>query len=354
MKIFSLVLCLSAVPSFFLIAQESNYVLVWSDEFEGNGPVNPDKWHHQTLLPNGDSWWNGEIQHYTNRVDNSMVSNGTLKIIAKRETYTDQGVTKDFTSARLNSKFAFTYGKMEVRAKLPTGNGTWPAIWTLGQNIIETGAYWSDDFGTVIWPACGEIDLMEHWGSNQNFVQSAIHSPSSFGDTVNKGGQVIPSASTEFHIYTMEWTEERVVFSVDDAVHYIYQPSQQNPDTWPFTENQYILLNVAILPDIAASFTESAMEIDYVRVYQDELLATAEINSDVFLTYPNPVKDSLNIKVQPDLIGARMELFSISGKTLRRSTLDEETSTINLSDIPSGGLSDSNFQRGHHLYAKGS
>jgi beta-glucanase (GH16 family) len=95
--------------------------------------IDSSKWFHQTLLPNGSSWYNGEQQHYTDRTENSYVSNGTLKIVAKKERYRDQNVTKDYTSARLNSKYAFQYGTVEVRAKLPSGVGTWPAIWTLGK-----------------------------------------------------------------------------------------------------------------------------------------------------------------------------------------------------------------------------
>ena len=175
--------------------------LVWSDEFDYTGPIDSEKWHHQTLLPNGGSWYNGEIQHYTNRIENSFVSDGTLKIMAIRENYTQQGVTKEFTSARLNSKFAFTYGRVEVRAKLPFGVGTWPAIWTLGQNITEPGGYFYSNYGTTPWPACGEIDIMEHWGINQNYISSATHTPSSYGGTVNVGGRYVDNVSSEFHIY---------------------------------------------------------------------------------------------------------------------------------------------------------
>ncbi len=103
-----------------------DWQLVWSDEFDGNGAINSTKWFHQTQLPLGGSWYNGEVQHYTDRIDNSYVSNGTLKIVAKEETYTDQGYTKEYTSARLNSKYAFTYGKVEIKAKLPQGAGTVP------------------------------------------------------------------------------------------------------------------------------------------------------------------------------------------------------------------------------------
>ncbi|MFZ4670831.1 MAG: glycoside hydrolase family 16 protein [Flavobacterium sp.] len=242
--------------------------LVWSDEFNGTGAVSATNWHHQTQLPNGGGWYNGEAQHYTNRQVNSNVSSGTLKIVAKKETFTDQGQTKQYTSARLNSKFAFTYGRVEVRAKLATGAGTWPAIWTLGKNIIEPGAYWTSTYGTTNWPACGEIDIMEHWGVNQNYVQSAMHTPSSYGSTVNHGGQTIATASSDFHIYTLEWTSQKMVFSVDGIVHYTYNPSIKDASTWPFDTPQYILLNVAMQPAIDPSFTQSAMEVDYVRVYQ--------------------------------------------------------------------------------------
>jgi beta-glucanase (GH16 family) len=242
--------------------------LVWSDEFSVNGAISSTNWHHQTKLPNGSSWYNGEIQHYTNRLDNSNVNNGILSIVAKKETFTDQGQTKQYTSARLNSKFAFTYGRVEIRAKLPTGIGTWPAIWMLGKNINEDGGFFDSTFGTTNWPACGEIDIMEHWGHNQNYVQSAMHTPSSYGGTVNLGGQTVSTASSQFHIYTLVWTSEQMVFSVDGVVHYTYNPAVKNASTWPFNADQYLLLNVAIESSISASFTQSAMEIDYVRVYQ--------------------------------------------------------------------------------------
>lgn len=242
--------------------------LVWSDEFNGSGAINTTNWFQQTQLLNGDSWYNGEVQHYTNRQVNSFQNNGSLNLVAIKETYTDQGQTKQYTSARLNSKFAFKYGRVEVRAILATGVGTWPAIWMLGRNVIEPGGFWSGTNGTVTWPACGEIDIMEHWGSNQNYVQSAMHTPSSFGNTVNLGGQTIPTASSAFHIYVLEWSAEKLVFSVDGVVHYTYNPTVKNSSTWPFDSEQYLLLNVAIQSNISSTFTQSAMEVDYVRVYQ--------------------------------------------------------------------------------------
>lgn len=249
---------------------EENFTnLVWSDEFDKEGALDASKWFHQTQLPNNGSWYNNEIQHYTNRSDNSYVKDGKLFIVAKKESFTDQGETKKYTSARLNSKYAFTYGKVEVRAKLPFGIGTWPAIWMLGKNITEVGGYWYKTHGSVSWPACGEIDIMEHWGHNQNQIQSAMHNPSSFGDTKNKGVQKIKNVSTEFHIYKMVWTKEKIVFSVDGVEHYTYFPKDKNADTWPYNNPHYFLLNIAIQPTIEDHFTESTMEVDYIRVYQN-------------------------------------------------------------------------------------
>lgn len=324
--------------SFQMLAQPDGYGLVWSDEFNGNGAIDASKWHHQTQLPNGYSWYNNEVQHYTNRTDNSFVSNGTLKIVAKDETFTDQGVTLSYTSARLNSKFAFTYGYVEIRAKLPTGVGTWPALWMLGQNITEPGGFWEGEFGTTGWPACGEIDILEHWGSNQNFVQSATHTPSSFGDTFNKGGTTNPTASTEFHIYSLEWTEERLVFAVDGTIHYIYNPSTQNAATWPFTENQYLLFNVAILPDITPAFTQSDMEIDYVRVYQEEALSTedAAFVNEVQL-FPNPVDNALNLNIASSIQeDVNVTIYSTLGKKLYQEVLSQNEASIDISQLARG------------------
>lgn len=304
--------------------------LIWSDEFEGEGVIDNSKWHHQTLLPNGSSWYNNEIQHYTDRIDNSNVSNGVLNIVAKKEVYSSQGVTKQYTSARLNSKFAFQYGKIEIRAKLPSGLGTWPAIWTLGKNINENGAYWDNQgYGTTSWPACGEIDIMEHWGYNQNYVQSATHTPSSYGGTVNIGGQVIPTASSEFHTYTLLWYPDRLVFSVDGNIHYTYKPIELNSDTWPFNEEQYLLLNFAILPDINPNFVADSLEVDYVRVYQSAPLSIDEIdNSTSFglINTPNPAKDFTIISYHlPNNADVQLYIHNVNGQLIQ--TLIEEKQT---------------------------
>ncbi len=320
--------------------------LVWSDEFNGNGAIDTSKWFHQTLLPNGSSWFNGEIQHYTDRQVNSSQSNGTMKLIAKKESYTNQGVTKQYTSARLNSKFAFTYGRVEVRAILPQGAGTWPAIWMLGQNISENGAYWQQQgYGTTGWPACGEIDIMEHWGTNQDFVQSAMHTPSSSGATVNHGGRAIPGVSNTFHVYALEWTPTKMIFSVDSVVHYVYQPSIRDAATWPFDDPQYLLLNIAIEPGIDPSFTEDTLEIDYVRIYQAANMGILEMEQVQELKlYPNPVNDQLQLEVPKEVSKVNsIVVYSLDGvKVMERQKISITQGTLELSGL--AGLPNGNYQ----------
>jgi len=252
-----------------LLKKEFN-TLVWSDEFEGSGKIDTEKWFLQTQLPPGGSWWGGIIQHYTDSEENTYLKDGYLNLVAKKQKLTDQGETKNYTSARLNSKFAFTYGKIEIRAKLPSGHGTWPAIWMLNTNIDEDGAYWDlQGYGKVKWPHCGEIDILEHWGKNQDYVSSALHNGSSYGGYVkNVGGQTVNNAYSEFHIYTFEWTAEKMTFSIDGKPHYKYHPKVKNAKTWPYDSDYYLILNIAIEPDIDPNFTESTMVVDYIRVYQ--------------------------------------------------------------------------------------
>lgn len=296
--------------------------LVWSDEFDQDGAVDSAKWHHQTLLPNGVSWFNGELQHYTDRLQNAFVEDGHLHIMARKETFTHQGQTKEYTSARLNSKFAFTYGKVEVRAKLPFGPGTWPAIWMLGKNISEPGGYWYDDFGAVPWPACGEIDIMEHWGSNQNYVSSALHTPCSFGGTVNVSGLFAADVSNTFHVYAVEWHEDRMDFSLDGNVFYTYQPAVQDACTWPFDADQYILLNVAMIPEVAPNFTESPMVIDYVRVYQEEAV-TSTIEPQArpgFEIFPNPSSGAFSLQFDEVVPKCQVKVTDLAGRTVYEAT----------------------------------
>ena len=273
--------------SFFLICQFSFAQvdviyndLVWSDEFNNNGTVSSINWFHQTQLPGGGSWFNGEVQHYTNQLTNSFVNNGALNIVAKKEPFTDQGITKQFTSARLNSKFAFKYGRVDIRAKAPNDSGTWPALWLLGKNVNEDGGFFDSNFGTTSWPACGEIDIMEHGifpGQPINYIGSAIHTPSSSGNTINKGGIQASDIAQNYHIYSMNWSPNQISFLLDGVLFYTYNPAVKNANTWPFDAEQYLLLNIAMggfagtIPD---NFVQSSMIIDYVRIYQNTTVDT--------------------------------------------------------------------------------
>lgn len=255
--------------------------LVWSDEFSTNGTVDANNWFHQTQLPAGGNWFNSEVQHYTNQTTNSYVDAGLLHIVAKKESYTDQGVTKQYTSARLNSKYAFKYGRVDIRAKIPKNAGTWPALWMLGKNVNEDGGYFDAVYGTTDWPACGEIDILEHGitrSQPNNYIQSALHTPSSFGNTFNIGGVVVGNNIDEnYHIYSMNWSPNQISFLLDGVVYYTYSPAVKDANNWPFDKEQYLLLNIAmggVAGPIDANFTQTAMDVDYVRVYQNTTLDT--------------------------------------------------------------------------------
>lgn len=259
--------------------------LVWSDEFDTNGVINAANWHHQTQLPNGGSWFNGEQQHYTNQLANSFVNNGFLNIVAKKEVYNNQGVTKQYTSARLNSKFAFLYGRVDIRAKVPTNQGTWPALWLLAKNINEPGGFFNSAFGTTNWPACGEIDIMEYGitpSQPTNYIQSALHTTSSSGNTVNHGGTIANNLGNDYHVYSMNWSPNQITFLLDGVAFYTYNPTVKTQNNWPFNSEQYLLFNIAmggVAGTIPSSFTQATMEVDYVRVYQNTVVDTqAPIN----------------------------------------------------------------------------
>lgn len=253
---FKLAWYLTFQPADLVDDEGDGYTLVWEDNFDTDGAPDASNWGYDL---GAGGWGNNELQHYTDRSDNVVVADGVLKITAKRESFG----ASNFTSARLLTmdKFEFTYGKVEVRAKLPEGGGTWPAIWMLGA-----------DFDVIDWPACGEIDIMEHVGNNQGVVQAALHTPSSFGDTQNKGTTNIETVSSEFHTYSVEWSAESIDFSVDGNPYYSYNPATKDNQTYPFNKDFFIILNVAMGGDLGGdidpAFTESAMEVDYVRVYQ--------------------------------------------------------------------------------------
>jgi beta-glucanase (GH16 family) len=262
-KIFAIFLVLVCYSGF---AQESYIDMVWSDEFNTNGPPDAANWGYD-LGSGQNGWGNNEVQSYTNNSQNVRVENGFLIIQALKN-------GSEWTSARVKSqgKKNFTYGRIVWRAKLPPGSGTWPALWLLGENITTAG-----------WPAGGEIDVMEHVGKWPGMVQSAIHTPSSFGNTINKGSTTISTFNTDFHLYELLWTPEKLAFFVDGQNYYTYNPPTKNASNWPFNTPFFLIMNVAMGGGLGSdpqfetggmrngidpTLTQAKMEIDYVRVYQ--------------------------------------------------------------------------------------
>lgn len=232
----------------------NNDVLVWAEEFDEPGAPCSDTWSYN--LGNGDNGWgNGESQYYTDRPENVIVENGNLVITARAEEF--EGF--DYTSARLITfqNFDFEYGRVEARAKLPTGGGTWPAIWLLGS-----------DFQTETWPACGEMDIMEHVGNLQDRIFSSLHYPGNSGGNAVSQDINVPGVSDTFHTYGLNWTPDIIEFSVDGEVYHTIP----NNSTLPFDNEFFIIVNVAMGGNfggnIDPAFESSSMEIDYIRVYQ--------------------------------------------------------------------------------------
>jgi beta-glucanase (GH16 family) len=248
------------------------WTLTWSDEFDGpNGSApNAKKWVAET---GGKGWGNDELEYYTSGRENSRLENGNLVIEARSQRVTAPDANRDYTSARLKTKGLFSqrYGRFEARIQLPTGRGVWPAFWMLG-----------DDIGTVGWPACGEIDIMENLGSEPTMVHGSMHGPGYSGAHPLTATYALPPDHTgkpsrftdAFHIFAVEWEPERVRFYVDEHLYATQSKSDIPPGTrWVFDHPFFILLNVAVggnwpgSPDASTVFPQR-MLVDYVRVYQ--------------------------------------------------------------------------------------
>ena len=224
--------------------------LIWEDDFNTDGAPNPENWTYDIGTGIG-GWGNNESQYYTDLPSNVIVEDGSLKITARAESY----MGSNYTSTRLKSEnlFEFTNGRVEISAKMPEGGGTWPALWMLGAN-----------FDTVGWPECGEMDIMEHIGNNQNVIYGTLHYPGgNSGDTTNSA-----TASTEFNKYTIEWRPDEIMIALDDQVYFSFE----NTNEFPFNHDFFLILNVAMGGnfggDIDPNFEESTLEVDYIKVYQ--------------------------------------------------------------------------------------
>jgi hypothetical protein len=225
--------------------------LVWSDEFSTDGAPDAAKWTYD-LGANG--WGNGEKQNYTNLAKNVKVAGGSLIITAIKEA----SGGAEYSSARIKTQglYDFKYGTIEMKAKMPKGAGTWPAFWALGT-------------AAVTWPANGEIDFMEYVGAKPLQTQSALHFPNNSGGNAPFKTTVIANADTEFHVYKTIWSPKSIRFFLDGALYFTFD----NTDTTlPFHKNFFMILNVAMGGSLGGTidpaFTQSSMEVDYVKVYQ--------------------------------------------------------------------------------------
>ncbi|MBX2926435.1 MAG: glycoside hydrolase family 16 protein [Saprospiraceae bacterium] len=237
-----------------------NWQLVWSDEFNGAAGELPDaaKWTYD-LGTGQDGWGNQELQSYTNSPNNvSMDGDGNLVLTAIRS-------GNSFTSARIKTQGLFeqAYGRFEARLKTPYGPGLWPAFWLLGSNI-----------DAVSWPQCGEIDVMELRGQEPNAIAGSIHGPGYSGGNAISKKYALPNNrfDTEFHVFAIEWDENKIDFFVDDFLYQRIERGDVNGE-WVYDHPFFMILNVAVggnyvgFPTALTPFPQK-MTIDYVRVYQ--------------------------------------------------------------------------------------
>jgi len=257
-----LILFFACLLSCFAIAQDprSNAVLVWSDEFEDSGLPDHAKWGYDV----GDhGWGNNELQYYSrSELKNARVEDGRLII----EALADPTRPKGYTSARMvtKGKAFWQYGYIEVRAKLPKGVGTWPAIWMLPEESRFGG-----------WPKDGEIDVMEHVGYDPGNVHGTVHTEA-FNHTIGtqKGAQkMVPDFASEFHTYAIDWTSEKIDFFIDGQKYFTFEKTDEDYKAWPFDQPFHLILNIAVggnwggAKGVDANIWPQRMEVDYVRVY---------------------------------------------------------------------------------------
>ena len=247
-----------------------NWELLWSDEFNDE-ELDLTKWNKLNWKP---GWVNNELQAYTDRDTNIFLENGHLVLQGNIEPgysgtdYVGNNYVADYTSGRVNTddKFSTTYGRFDIKAKLPAGKGSWPAIWMLGESISSIG-----------WPQCGEIDIMEHVGYDQGLVHGSIHTQdyNHMYGTQKSGSKYVDDVTDAFHVYSLEWSPFYLRYLIDnEPFFFVYNDSNGDFGKWPFNDPHYLILNLAIGGDwggvqgVSASAFPMKMYIDYVRVYK--------------------------------------------------------------------------------------
>lgn len=254
------------------ILTSQNYRLVWADEFNNSGRPDSNKWNYETGFIR-----NLEEQIYTKRKKNVGVRNGTLEIIAHKEEFDNKRYdpniknyrintrSADYTSGSINTKdkFEFRYGRVEVRAKLPHGNGVWPAIWMLGAN-----------FDDIEYPLAGEIDIMEYVGKVPNEIHSTVHFPWDNKNGIKSSGGTtkLDMPYEDFHIYSVNWTPEKIEFLIDNSVYHSFRIDDAGIKTNPFRKPFYLIINLALggnwAGEVDPGIFPQKFLIDYVRVYK--------------------------------------------------------------------------------------
>ncbi len=241
------------------IHPEPGYHLVWHDEFNGTGAPSKSKWGNEVGFIR-----NNELQYYANRrLKNEYQHNGHLTIEGIHENY--KGGTYTSASLTTHHKFSFEYGRLEVRAKLPGGSGTWPAIWMMGEDIDQVG-----------WPRCGELDVMEHVAFHPNTIFGTVHLPAVDGKgEASQGGKMMSSTCTNaYHVYRLDWSPHALKFYFDGKLYFTYP--YQGPGKWVFDRPMYLILNLAIggawggQKGVDASAYPQKFQIDYVRIWQKD------------------------------------------------------------------------------------
>lgn len=245
---------------------KEGWKFVWGDEFDGTQIDYANKWNVEIA---GNGFGNNEAQYYTARTSNLRLEDGKLIIQAHRETFTGpDGVTRNYTSGKLMSKRpGFLYGRFEIRAKVPRGRGTWPAIWMLPDQ---------QTFGTQYWPDNGEIDIMEHVGFDEGRIHATVHTKSfnHLNGTQRGGSFMLPPATSAFHTYAAEWSEEKIDFFIDGLKYFTFERGNLGWEGYPFTHRFHLILNLAIggnwggAQGIDDSAFPMQLEVDYVRVYR--------------------------------------------------------------------------------------
>ncbi|GLB47682.1 hypothetical protein Y10_00500 [Neptunitalea sp. Y10] len=237
-------------------SQKTDKKLIWEEDFSGE-TLNEKVWNFELGdgCPNICGWGNNERQLYTK--NNHELKDGMLVITAKKEDTL-------YTSTRITTlgKKEFMYGYIEARAKLPVGQGIWPAFWMLGSNIAEKG-----------WPLCGEIDILEYVGKEPHKVFTSLHTQDSHGETINTKKTTFENIEEGFHTYAIDWTKEKIAFYVDDRLVYTFQPEEKTEAVYPFNQPFYFIINMAIGgnfggPAVDDTIFPQTYMVDYVRVYQ--------------------------------------------------------------------------------------